>query len=147
MSNLSQLLQDPTRTSVTAELATFVDETVAAQSGLTGMALKGAVAAAKKMDSAIVVKGMNRLLPDITGELEPYWQDFVASGQADFGAFLEPRAGEVTDTIMKVADRHAQTINVPALAKAYSSLRGKASNIIEPQIPALARIVQKHVPA
>lgn len=145
MTALSALLEAPKRTAVVAELATFVDEAVSRQSGITGMAIKGAVSAAKKMDSAIVAKGMDRMLPDILTGLEPQWDEFAASNQADFGAFLASRADQVTDIIMAVADKNAETINVPALAKAYSSLRGKAAKIISPEVPALARIIQKHV--
>ena len=145
MSSLSQLIESPKRSAVASDLAAFVEDAVSQQSGITGMAIKGAVAAAKKIDSGIVPKGMNRMLPDIVEGVEPLWQEFTASGQEDFGAFLQPRSAEVTDIIMGVADRNADSISVPTLAKAYSSLRGKASKIVEPQVPALARILQKHM--
>ncbi|MDU3175180.1 MAG: hypothetical protein E6689_07115, partial [Corynebacterium striatum] len=70
MSNLSQLLEEPTRTSVVTALVSLVDNTVSEQSGITGMAIKGAVAAAKKVDADIVSKGINRALPDLLGEME-----------------------------------------------------------------------------
>lgn len=145
MSNLSQLLDPAHRPAVVAELTEFVNTTVDNQSGITGMALKGAVAAAKKIDSNIVSKGMSRMLPDILGDLEPYWQEFESSTSDDFGAFLEPRSAEVTDSIMSVADRNAESINVPALAKTYNSLRGKGVKMIEPAIPDLGRILQRHM--
>lgn len=145
MSNLSQLLEPSKRPAVIADLAQFVNNTVSSQSGITGMALKGAVAAAKKIDSNIVEKGMSRLLPDMLGEIEQIWQEFEASPSTDFGAYVEPRSDDVTHSIMKVADKHAQSINVAALAKTYNSLRGKASKIIEPNVPDLARLLQRHM--
>lgn len=145
MSNLSQLLEEPKRSAVVAELVTFVDDTVAKQSGIAGMALKGAVSAAKKVDATIVTKGITMLLPDILGELESQWQEFEGSGESDFGTFLEPRAEQVTESVMAIADRRANHIEVTALAKAYNSLRGKAAKIMIPEIPDLARILQKHL--
>lgn len=54
MSSLSQLLETPIRTAVVAELVSLVDKVVAEQSGITGMAIKGAVSAAKKVEVTLV---------------------------------------------------------------------------------------------
>lgn len=145
MSDLSALLANDTRPKVVEDLATFVDKVVAEQSGITGMALKGAVRAARTVDSNIVRKGMNRVLPDMLTEIRPHWAAFEESDQDDFGAFLDTDSAAVTDTILGVADKHADTINVTALRKAYNSLRGRASTIIEPHIPELGRILQRHL--
>lgn len=145
MSNLSQLLEEPTRTSVVTALVSLVDYTVSEQSGITGMAIKGAVAAAKKVDADIVSKGINRALPDLLGEMESYWQEFETSPQEDFGTYLAGNDKEVADSILGVADRTADQVNNPALVKTYNSLRSKIAKIIEPQVPELARILQKHM--
>ena len=76
MSNLSQLLESETRSAVIKDLSQFVDETVAEQSGITGMAIKGAVTAATKVSPDIITRGLNKILPDMLGDLEPYWSDF-----------------------------------------------------------------------
>ena len=57
MTNLTQLLQSPTRNAVVADLATAADDTVSSLSGISGMAFKGALAAAKKADSKVLSKG------------------------------------------------------------------------------------------
>lgn len=145
MSNLSQLLEEPTRTSVVTALVSLVDYTVSEQSGITGMAIKGAVAAAKKVDADIVSKGINRALPDLLGEMESYWQEFETSPQEDFGTYLAGNDKAVADSILGVADRTADQVNNPALVKTYNSLRSKIAKIIEPQVPELARILQKHM--
>ena len=109
------------------------------------MAIKGAVSAAKKVDSDIVSKGINRMLPDLLGELESYWQEFQSSAQDDFGSYLGGNDKRVTDSLMNVADRNADQINNAALAKAYNSLRNKVSKIVEPHVPEFGRILQKHM--
>lgn len=145
MTDLSQLLLADKRAALTADLAKFADGHVKAQSGITGIAIKGAVGAAKKVDSNIITKGVNRMLPDILGDLQPHWEDFNHAADTDFGTFLVGRKDQVIDSLMSVADRNAEQITIPALAKAYNGLRGKGAKIIEPAIPEFGRIVQKHM--
>ena len=54
MAHLSELMSGPQRTAVISDCGELVEGVVAKQSGITGMALKGAVAAAKKVDPAII---------------------------------------------------------------------------------------------
>lgn len=145
MTDLSQLLTDDKRPAVVADLAAFADATVAKQSGLSGTAMKGAVSAAKKIDGGIVAKGVNRMLPDVLGDLQPHWQAFQNEGGSDFGVFLDGRSSQVVDSLMAIADRNAESITVAPLAKAYNALRGKAAKVIEPEIPEFGRILQKHM--
>ena len=77
--------------------------------------------------------------------MESYWQEFETSPQEDFGTYLAGNDKEVADSILGVADRNADQVNNPALVKTYNSLRSKIAKIIEPQIPELARILQKHM--
>ena len=113
MAHLSELMSGPQRTAVVSDCGELVEGVVAKQSGITGMALKGAVAAAKKVDAAIITKALDRVLPDVLDALDPHWQDFPSNPEQDFGSFLEPRSAEVSDSIMSVADRHAEQINSP----------------------------------
>ncbi|APT91589.1 hypothetical protein CPHO_00030 [Corynebacterium phocae] len=145
MPKLAELLSPGKREATVADIAALAEDTVAKQSGLTGMAIKGAVGAAKKLDSNIIAKGTNRMLPEILAELEPLWQEFEDSSATDFGEFVVPRSGQVTNALMSVADRQAETIDVAALSKAYRSLRGQATKVVEPEVPELARILHKHM--
>lgn len=144
MSDLSQLLVGETHSAVVKDLADFVEQSISEQSGITGMALKGGVGAAKKVSADIVPSGINRMLPEMLGEMQPYWEQFRASGQEDFGAFVAPKSDEVSDALLNVADKHAETVNVPALQKVYQSLRGRAGKMVNPHVPDLARILQRH---
>mgnify|MGYP006885780689 FL=1 len=145
MAHLSELMSGPQRTAVVSDCGELVEGVVAKQSGITGMALKGAVAAAKKVDAAIIAKALDRVLPDVLDALDPHWQDFASNPEQDFGSFLEPRSAEVSDSIMSVADKHAEQINSPALSKPYNSLRGKASKLLTPAVPDFGRVLQKHM--
>lgn len=146
MTNLQDLL-GAQRPAVVADIEQLVNTTVSGQKGITGIALKGAVATAQKLDANIVNKGINKLLPEMIDALNPQWDAFQTSGETDFGVYLDRHRDEVADSILAVADRNAESINVPALAKAYKALRGKAAGIVKPQIPAIGNIVQKHMTA
>ena len=145
MAHLSELMSGPQRTAVVSDCGELVEGVVAKQSGITGMALKGAVAAAKKVDAAIITKALDRVLPDVLDALDPHWQDFASNPEQDFGSFLAPRSAEVSDSIMLVADKHAEQINSPALSKPYNSLRGKASKFLTPAVPDFGRVLQQHM--
>ena len=145
MAHLSELMSGPQRTAVVSDCGEWVEGVVAKQSGITGMALKGAVAAAKKVDSAIITKALGRVLPDVLDALDPHWHEFSESSEQDFGSFVEPRSAQVSDSIMSVADKHAEQINSPALSKPYNSLRGKASKFLTPAVPDFGRVLQQHM--
>lgn len=144
MSSLKSLLETKHAT-VGAELSAFIETTVAEQKGISGMALKGAIGAAKTVNGDIVTKAANRLLPEVIEVLDPYWTQFEESGDADFGVFLAGHKAEVSSELLVMADRNAEKIDVPALKKAYSSLRGKAAGFIEPNVEGLGRIMQNHM--
>lgn len=143
MTNLNALLEGDTRQTVVAELAELIDKTVSNQSGLTGMALKSAVAAGKKADADAIPKGVNRVLPQIAEELAPFWSGYEASDTQGFGSYLVSREGEVVEAMLGAADK--ATSDMPsAMQKAYSTLRGKAGKIVSPALPELGDIIERH---
>jgi len=145
MSNLSQLLEPETRSLVLKDLSQFVDKTVAEQSGISGMAIKGAVSAAIKVSPDFISRGLNKILPDMLGDLEPYWSDFESSDSQDFGTFLDKDSAAVADALMSTADQHAKRITIAPVAKAYKSLRNKGASIVEGKVADLGSILHKHM--
>ena len=142
MTDLSQLLSAANRPQVVQELTSLIDATVARQSGLTGMALKSAVAAGKKADADAVSKGVNKFLPQIVEELSPYWSAYQASDQQGFGDFLAGREDEVVKAILDAGDQQADSMPGP-VKKVYSTLRGKAAKIVGPALPEFGEIVER----
>lgn len=146
MSDLSQLLVGESRAKTVSNLTSFVEQAISQQSGMTGMALKGGVGAAKKVRPDVIPRGVDRMLPELLGEMQPYWQEFRASGSEDFGVFLEPKSEEVSDSLLQIADRNVEKVNVGALTKIYQSLRGRAGKLVRPQVPELGRVLQRLMP-
>ena len=142
MTDLSNLLSPANRSQVVQELTRLVDTTVSRQSGLTGMALKSAVAAGKKADADAIPKGVDKFLPQIVDALGPYWSAYTASGQQGFGQFLSGREDEVVKSILDAGDKQVDSMPGP-VKKAYSTLRGKAAKIVGPAIPEFGDIVER----
>lgn len=143
MADLSNLLNAGTREQVVQDLAQLADRTVANQSGLTGMALKSAVAAGKKADADAISKGINKSLPQIIEELQPYWSSYTASGQSGFGSFLGSRESDVVASILNAGDKALDSMPGP-VKKVYTSLRGKAAKIVGPALPEFGNIVERY---
>lgn len=143
MPTLTSILEDPQRSAAIAELSAFAEKAAQNQSGMTGMTLKAGLKAARKMDSEIVPRGVARLLPDMVEALTPLWQDYTEATEGGFGDYLEAHSTRAIDALLNVADRHAEKLGGP-LGTAYSALRGKASKIIEPTLPELGSILERH---
>lgn len=137
-----QLLDPAKRPQVVAAIAQMVDDEVASKSGLTGMAIKGAYASAKKMKDGIVPQGVEAMLPDIASALAPHWEN---KGEQSFAAVLQAKSGEVADALLAVADAKAGNPDNAALAKLYKPLRGKAKGLVEEALPRLAETITPFV--
>ena len=91
MTDLSKLLGDAVRPNLVNDLSGLVELTAGNQSGLTGMAIKSALAAGKKADADAVTKGITRFLPLLIEALQPFWERYTASQNSSEAA---PEAGE-----------------------------------------------------
>lgn len=148
MTDLSKLLGDAVRPNLVNDLSGLVELTAGKQSGLTGMAIKSALAAGKKADAEAVPKGINRFLPQIIEALQPFWERYTSS-EADgatngFGDFLNSREGDVVESLLTAADKSTDEMPT-AVQKAYSSVRGKAGKIVGPALPELGSIIERYV--
>lgn len=150
MTDLSKLLGDAVRPNLVNDLSGLVELTAGKQSGLTGMAIKSALAAGKKADAEAVPKGINRFLPQIIEALQPFWERYTSSSsEADgatngFGDFLNSREGDVVESLLTAADKSTDQMPT-AVQKAYSSVRGKAGKIVGPALPELGSIIERYV--
>lgn len=136
------LTSDAHREAVIADLSTFVDNTVGEQGGVSGTVIKGALSAAKKVDSNIVNKAVARLLPDLAEALDPYWATFKEGGHS-FEAYLQENSSALSNSVLETADKQAEKAPA-ALAKVYSPIRGKIASVVEANIAKVGPIVEKY---
>jgi hypothetical protein len=145
MTTLEQVLLTPeNKPHVIDDCLTLIDQEVKGKSGVSGTAVKLAYKTANAFASGYL-RGMVELLaPDMIIELEPFWADFTASGAGDFGDYLVKHGDEVSEALLSVTDRRAETSTRPTILKAYKTVRGGASKHVTAALPALGALVQKY---
>ena len=145
MATLEEILLTPeNKPHVIDDCLTLIDQEVKNKSGISGTAVKLAYKTANAFASGYL-RGMVELLaPDMIIELEPFWADFTASGAGDFGDYLVKHGDEVSEALLSVTDRRAETSTRPTILKAYKTVRGGASKHVTAALPALGALVQKY---
>jgi uncharacterized protein DUF6918 len=145
MATLEAILLNPeNKPHVIDDCLTLIDQEVKGKSGVSGTAVKLAYKTANAFASGYL-RGMVELLaPDMIIELEPFWADFTASGAGVFGDYLVKHGDEVSEALLSVTDRRAETSTRPTILKAYKTVRGGASKHVTAALPALGALVQKY---
>ena len=145
MATLQDILLTPeNKPHVIDDCLTLIDQEVKGKSGVSGTAVKLAYKTANAFASGYL-RGMVELLaPDMIIELEPFWADFTASGAGDFGDYLVKHGDEVSEALLSVTDRRAESSTRPTILKAYKTVRGGASKHVTAALPALGTLVQKY---
>jgi hypothetical protein len=138
------LLAPDVQPMVTADCLKLIDQEVSDKSGVSGAAVKVAYKTVKTFKPGYLQSMMERLLPDIVNNLQPYWADFNASGAAEFGDYLVKRSEEVSEALLSVTDKHAESSQRPAILKAYRAVRGGATKHVAAALPQVGALVQKY---
>ncbi|WP_067653701.1 DUF6918 family protein [Nocardia harenae] len=142
------LLDDAKRPAFLADAVEVLDAEVSDKGGASGLAVKGGYAAVKKIGPSIVPDALESLAPRLLAQLEPYWQEYTASGStAGFADLLVAKSDEVAEALLKVTDERAESSTRPALQKVYSSLRSSAKKNVVEALPRVGALVQRHATA
>jgi hypothetical protein len=145
MATLQDILLNPeNKPHVMDDCMTLIDQEVASKSGISGTAVKLAYKTANAFASGYLRSMVELLAPDMIIQLEPYWADFAASGAGDFGDYLVKHGDEVSEALLSVTDKRAETSTRPTILKAYKTVRGGASKHVTAALPALGALVQKY---
>ncbi len=145
MPTLQDILLTPeNKPHVIDDCLTLIDQEVKGKSGVSGTAVKLAYKTANTFASGYLHGMVELLAPDMIIELEPFWADFTASGAGDYGDYLVKNGDAVSEALLSVTDRRAETSTRPAILKAYKTVRGGASKHVTAALPALGALVQKY---
>ena len=145
MATLQQLLLTPeNQPHVIDDCLTLIHQEVSGKSGVSGTAVKLAYKTANTFASGYLRGMVEKLVPEMVGQLEPYWADFTASGAGDFGDYLVKHGDEVSEALLSVTDAHAELSTRPTILKAYRAVRGGASKHVTAALPNLGALIQKY---
>jgi hypothetical protein len=142
---LQQILLAPeTRPAVIADCQTLIEQEVSGMSGVSGTAVKLAYKTVIRFSPGHVRYMVEVLLPQMADELEPYWGEFSASGDAEFGDYLSQRGEEVTQVLLSVTDARGAASGRAVITKAYGAVRDKAARHVTAALPRVGAMVQKY---
>ncbi|WP_028477095.1 hypothetical protein [Nocardia sp. CNY236] len=138
------LLGDVKRPAFLADAVEVLDAEVSDKSGASGLAVKGGYAAVKKIGPSIVPDALESMAPKLVAQLEPFWQEYGASGSGRFADLLVARSDAVAEALLSVTDARAEASTRPALKKVYSSMRSAAKKNVIEALPRVGDLVEKH---
>ena len=142
---LQQILLAPgTRPQVIDDCYALIQQEISEMSGVSGTAVKLAYKTVSTFMPGHIRTMVGKLLPDMAGQLEPFWAGFSSSGGSGFGDYLAKRGGEVAQALLSVTDARAGSSGRPTIVKAYGSVRGSAARHIEAALPRVGDLVHKY---
>lgn len=138
------LLAPQTRPLVVADCEALIKQEVKDMSGVSGAAVKVAYKTVILFSPDHVRYMVDVLLPRMTDELEPYWKDFLSSGEAEFGGYLAARSDEVSEVLLSITDERGRGSSRPVITKAYGAVRDRAAKHVVAALPRVGAVVQKY---
>jgi hypothetical protein len=138
------LLAPDTRPLVVADGKAVLEQQVSGLSGISGAAIKIAYKTVVVFSADHIRYMIDSLLPQMAEELEPYWTEFNAAGEGDFGAFLADHGEKVSEALLSVTDARGRASTRPVIIKAYNAVRDRASKHVQASLPQVGALVQKY---
>jgi hypothetical protein len=143
---LDKLTQPPLRAELIRDCALLVESEVRSKKGISGALVKAAFATVRAFKPSIVTDAMDGLLDEFIAALAPYFTRYQEEGGAGtMEGYLSPRTAEAADSLLSITDKRADNSKHKTLVKAYHSLRPKGKVHVEQAIPAVGRLLDKHV--
>ena len=141
MADLKQILTAPdVRPNVVADGVTLVEEEVSDK----GLIIKGAYKTVTAFASGIIRDAVDTLLPDMLAKLQPFWDEFQASGGGVFGDYLAKNGEAASEALLSVTDERAKNSERAPIRKAYNAVRPSGVKNVEAALPRLGALVQKY---
>lgn len=116
---LAHLLASRHRAGLVADLGELAEETIRSRTGVSGVALRTTMKAAHAVDRDVVVKVIDRMIPDVLGALTPQWTEFCAGREDASGGDPDAEAdtadaGSRTDATVGAANNRDNQADITA---------------------------------
>ncbi len=130
-----------TKPAVVADLAALIDGEVSSMGGLTGIAAKAAVGAAKAKNPDIVKRGAASYVGTLADALDPFWTAHKADGGADFSAYVASHKDAVSAAVLKAVDSEVGSGKERGM---YDKFKPQINKVLLGALPKIGALVQKH---
>jgi hypothetical protein len=128
---------------ITADCMALIQQELDTKSGVSAAALKIAYKAVTAFAPGYYQSTVEKLVPRMLHQLQPFWADFQAGG-GRFGDYLVNRGEEVSEALLTVTDGMARGSSRGVVVKAYNAVREGAGKHIEAALPSLGGLVEKY---
>lgn len=146
MATLSeQLLDDAHYGQLIEDCVALIESHVASKKGLSGAGVKTAFKVLKSVKKGILNKACRFLMPDFAVALDPIYEDFKATDEMNFSAFLERDPQPAVDALLGVTDSKVASLDNPTVQKVYGKLRGGAEAEVMAALPGLGAVASKYI--
>ena len=144
---LKTLAADPEkRPAVVRDCGELIDQEVRSKKGLSGAAVKAAYSLVKAVKPNIIQSSVESLLDEFTDALDAYYARYQEEGESGtLEDYMAGRRSDVAESMLSVTDKRAQRSTHKTLVKAYQKLRPKGKVHVELAVPAVGRMLDKHV--
>lgn len=139
------LLQPQNRSQIVTECEQLLDEEVAAKSGFSGLAVKGAFKMVKTVKPGMIREAVDGLLDDFVARMEPFYAQWQAApGGQSVADYFGARSNDVADALLGITDERAAKSKNGTLKKAYESLRPQGKKHVQEAMPRVGRLIARH---
>lgn len=144
MSSLvEKLAKDPVRPLVLADCIDLIE----AQVKQKGFLIKSAYATIKAIKKRFIPEVVDGMLDDWLGKLQPHYDKWSVQKTTSFSEYMIARSDDVAEDLLSVTDARAAKTSHTTAKKMYDKMRdGAKKNVIE-AIPALGKLLEKHLAA
>jgi hypothetical protein len=144
MAHLSEILTVPgKRAAVVADACALLDREVAGVKGVSGIAVRSGYKLLKGVRPGIVPTAVDTLLPPFAEQLDPFYQEHLATGE-DLSEILVAQRSSMDDALRSITDDRAERTSHGSITKAYRQLRGTAKKHVENAAPGIGQLIAKH---
>jgi len=107
------------------------------------MVIKTGYKAVKGIKPGFIRKVVDSLFDRWAANLDPLWEEAVASGTPPL-QFFEAERSRVAEALLAVTDAKAENAENKLVRTTYKKLRPTAKNHVEEAVPGLAGLLAKH---
>jgi hypothetical protein len=142
MSSLvEKIAKEPVRPLVINDCVDLID----AQVKQKGFVIKSAYATIKAIKKRFIPEVVDSMLDEWLDKLQPHYDKWSATKTASFSDYVVARSDDVAEDLLSVTDARAAKTSHTTAKKMYGRMRdGAKKNVIE-AIPALAKLIEKHL--
>ena len=142
MPSLVELLaKEPARARVIEDCVELID----AQVKQKGFVIKSAYATIKAIKKRFVPEVVDTMLDEWLSKVQPHYERWLTNKSSSLTDYLVARSEDVSEDLLSVTDARAERTSHTTAKKMYARMRdGAKKNVIE-AIPALARMIEKHL--